>query len=27
VGACLIVALFCWAIYYILRRRLRATPG
>ena len=26
VGACLIVALFCWAIYYILRRRLRATP-
>lgn len=26
VGACLVVALFCWAIYYILRRRLRATP-
>jgi predicted anti-sigma-YlaC factor YlaD len=27
VGACLIVALFCWAIYYVLRRRLRATSG
>ena len=26
VGMCLIVALFCWAIYYLLKRRLRATP-
>src|SRR5262245_31023492 len=24
VGACLVVALFCWAIYFILRRRLRS---
>src|SRR5262245_31770247 len=25
VGSCLVVALICWAIYYILRRRLRST--
>src|SRR5262245_53159727 len=27
VGICLLIAVFCWAIYYILRRRLRTTAG